>query len=770
MGIGYALAAGLVKGFTQNIGMRIEERQAEKAKLDALEQAVFTSGLTDDFNNKNVATIQEYIAKGRAAMSKRGGIDIYGTYEGDIIEDDAVTSLMSSLQTTAKPDDDDDIKMKSRIEGDNDKYEFARDVRSGSTISDHMSNISSLVTEIQKDYDRFKNAGKDVHQEFENIMRSNASALQTILYTKTGEANVELPGLNVLGNFLAQTQYFDNIYTKLYPKLTDRQPLIGELFIELANQDVGGDDGSNTAPISSVAVSDDPEADDGLISMSITEPANEQEAAAQSFIASNFGATEKNMATVWNSYVGLLGYGKEEKEQLYDATISFGSTFKIYQPMESTTLANLDGGKASQMMTHLIDVTGGDLVEMAFILGAYQKPQTFINKNRPKKGGVTGTGGSKAKPVETAKLHAARVLISATATEEDFVKLENADFALEGVLSSETGLMALYNMADQEFTTAPIVSKYAKAFASAKNILGFFFDSDEDSSPITTNAISAVAPDTNIVSNSRAQELGFDAATGLSTTGQDNEYMTREYINGLNAGIERRRKEGLAVAENKRLFKEVNGKKVRMTAEEMGIMYARFESLRISLAFQMARAADPSGRLSNQDIIQQLARLGEDFDTPEMMKARIKYAIDDFQRQKNRYGHMMKYKETSGRVTAYEKQQIQGHQSLTQLARKAGYQTASDAVISMDEQVTAAPTYRENNNAGTVSHNGVDYLLGANGVIYEMPGMNTVTDETLRSIILSAPGIPQRYLPAPASSPEQTSVPATAQQNNPVMV
>ena len=769
MGIGYALASGLVKGFTQNIGMRIEEREAEKAKLDALEQAVFTAGLTDDFNNKNVSTIQDYIAKGRAAMDERGGIDIFGTYEGDAIEDDAMMSLMASLQTTAKPDvDDDDIKMKSRIEFGDTKFEFARDVRSGSTISDHMANISSLVTEIQKDYDKFAGASEEVHKEFENIMRSNASALQTLLYAKTGEANVELPALNVLGNFVAQTQYFDEIYTKLYPKLTDRQPLIGEMFIELANQDA--DNGSGTDRLSSVAVSDDVVADDGLISMSITEPANEQEAATQSFIASNFGATQKNLATVWNSYAGILGYGKEEKEQLFDATISFGATFNIYQPISSTALADLDSGKASQMMTHLIDVTGGNLVEMAFILGAYQKPVSFTNKNRPKKGGVSGTGGSKAKPVETAKLHAARVLISATATEEDFQKLADADFALEGVLSSETGLMALYNMADQEFTTAPIVSKYAKAFASAKNILGFFFDSDEDSSPITTNAITSIAPDTNIVSNIRAEDLGFNPATGLSTTGQDNEYMTREFINGLNAGIERRRQDGLAVAENKRLFKVVNGKKVRMSAEEMGTMYARFESLRISLAFQMARAADPSGRLSNQDIIQQLARLGEDLDTPEMMKARIMYAIKDFQRQKNRYGHMMKYAETSGPVTPYQKQQIQGHHSLTQLARKAGYQTASDAVISMDEQTESAPTYRENDkNEGFVVHNGVEYVLGSNGTIYG-PNYEKVVDENLRAIILSAPGIPERYLPAPAPAPEQTSAPAAVQQNNPVMV
>ena len=41
-------------------------------------------------------------------------------------------------------------------------------------------------------------------------------------------------------------------------------------------------------------------------------------------------------------------------------------------------------------------------------------------------------------------------------------------------------------------------------------------------------------------------------------------------------------------------------------------------------------------------------------------------------------------------------------------------------------------------------------LLGANSVIYQMPGMNTITDEALRSIIHKAPGIPERYLPPPS--------------------
>ena len=35
MGIGYAFASGLVKGFTENIGREMERRAGEKEKLDA---------------------------------------------------------------------------------------------------------------------------------------------------------------------------------------------------------------------------------------------------------------------------------------------------------------------------------------------------------------------------------------------------------------------------------------------------------------------------------------------------------------------------------------------------------------------------------------------------------------------------------------------------------------------------------------------------------------------------------------------------------------
>jgi hypothetical protein len=57
--------------------------------------------------------------------------------------------------------------------------------------------------------------------------------------------------------------------------------------------------------------------------------------------------------------------------------------------------------------------------------------------------------------------------------------------------------------------------------------------------------------------------------------------------------------------------------------------YAEYEALNIALAFKLARAADPSGRLSNQDIEQQLRRLGDPMDSQAAALAKIGILIDE---------------------------------------------------------------------------------------------------------------------------------------------
>lgn len=67
-----------------------------------------------------------------------------------------------------------------------------------------------------------------------------------------------------------------------------------------------------------------------------------------------------------------------------------------------------------------------------------------------------------------------------------------------------------------------------------------------------------------------------------------------------------------------------------------GRLFAELEAMRISLAFQLARAADPSGRLSNQDIEVQLTRLGSNFRTKADALRALSVVIDDVTRERDR--------------------------------------------------------------------------------------------------------------------------------------
>jgi hypothetical protein len=105
MGIGFALASGLVQGFTQNIGREMERRQTERDRLTAIENAILTASVGKDFNNQNVNAIQQMVRSSRQQLADQEGIDIFGTRGDDIISDDAMSNLIGSLQSTVEEDE-----------------------------------------------------------------------------------------------------------------------------------------------------------------------------------------------------------------------------------------------------------------------------------------------------------------------------------------------------------------------------------------------------------------------------------------------------------------------------------------------------------------------------------------------------------------------------------------------------------------------------------------------------------------------------------------
>jgi hypothetical protein len=91
MGIGYALASGLVQGFTQNIGREMERRAGEKEKLEAYRLAIANAAITggEDFNATNAKLIGDMVSKADARYKEQGGIDIFGTKGDSIFGDEA---------------------------------------------------------------------------------------------------------------------------------------------------------------------------------------------------------------------------------------------------------------------------------------------------------------------------------------------------------------------------------------------------------------------------------------------------------------------------------------------------------------------------------------------------------------------------------------------------------------------------------------------------------------------------------------------------------
>ena len=79
-----------------------------------------------------------------------------------------------------------------------------------------------------------------------------------------------------------------------------------------------------------------------------------------------------------------------------------------------------------------------------------------------------------------------------------------------------------------------------------------------------------------------------------------------------------------------------------------GARAAQINAMRISLAFQMARAADPSGRLSNQDIELQMVKLGGNWTQPQFAVTAIETAMEEFIINKNKFDMIVKYGKGTG--------------------------------------------------------------------------------------------------------------------------
>lgn len=103
----------------------------------------------------------------------------------------------------------------------------------------------------------------------------------------------------------------------------------------------------------------------------------------------------------------------------------------------------------------------------------------------------------------------------------------------------------------------------------------------------------------------------------------------------------------------------------------VGTDAARLEAMRISLAFEMARAADPSGRLSNQDIEMQLRKLGTNWQTIDQAIAAVGVARKEFAFKKEQYKVFVSLGESQRAATTRDYKIIDGMIAADYLTRRS---------------------------------------------------------------------------------------------------
>lgn len=209
------------------------------------------------------------------------------------------------------------------------------------------------------------------------------------------------------------------------------------------------------------------------------------------------------------------------------------------------------------------------------------------------------------------------------------------------------------------------------------------------------------------ISNSNGREKFFQEA-GIDTTSitvrsdsyqptdSDEKFLTEGYLSSLTTNILDQARE-----------------RDKNEPRSDGITYAELASLRLGLAFKMARAADPSGRLSNQDVQQALDRLGSDFDTVDQVLAKIQIVKREFESRYSKLNILVNYGEGTGKLTRQNKAVIDAAVAVDHLQRRAdvgsvdksksqtlafnAFESAAGLVTEDNKQIFYA--YNDNNQA-----------------------------------------------------------------------
>ena len=683
MGIGYAFASGLVKGFTQNIQQEKARRLAENEKVDALQQLVFAASL--DPKKRVSQGAKDLLKSARQQLDDRPSIGLFGRATDGIDLDFA--KLQSSLNDTT----DFNYKVTG---GSPDSYiGFSRGEGKG-TYNDayaHLGEYQQLIQDpavqdkMRKDPVLARNLQNELAAQQQRIY-----SFELGKFIETGKNKAtSFRGPNIFGVNKNSGYRGLNIHNQIMNDLNIPISSIAEIHANSLGQVSSAQGGQANQLPGHVVVGHtiQPEYEGGdVVSYSIGTlnllegqmplytgvaqrlkvPATAPPQGGMGLLEYWTGQDANGMTIPANEqYFSFLGMGPAQKMQALSASMQLANYPGIEALDPELALSRLGydqrgDAEVINFSTKLNATAAGTFEQKVMALAPYmtfdqEQNAIFTFGYNYQDGGIT-------KQMYVLRKRFGDLANTTKDTSFNALKTELG--------KKETALTALQELQDKRASlTEP------EAYASLKRTLGVGFIGEG-------SVVDAIAND----------------LLGLGVTKEETSALSPQFLQSLDDSVERARGKG-------------------------GSELAELEAMRISLAFQLARAADPSGRLSNQDIQQQLDRLGGGFLKTKDAVAKIQVVINELQRDIGKMKVFVAYGDGNAVLQPNEAKII-------------------DAAIAVDyiENRAGALRQKAGLTGGASTINPDDYSIFDDGTIMDN-NLNTITDQATIDAIKKAKGL-----------------------------
>ena len=647
MGIGIALATGLVQGFTRNIQEEKAMRLGEQEKLDAYNQILVDAAVSGkNFNQANAQKIGDMIKAAQGKIDSRERINIFGQ-AGERINTD-FTGVLSTLNSAAEDQYTlGGFKWKNEWKGDaNTSRMWLPEVAGFFSDPENMETLKSKSpAEIEELWQSVSMARRKLTEDSIDISKGLTRAIDL---TADGEL---LPGIGPYDEFM--TDY----YSGRTP--TDKSgvgiPL--DFTRQVIPEQVAAFEAAN--PGSKVSSVGRPVKIDGTLRYPMMVMPSEELKAKHDELAGKLGLkAENNNALLYYWQDDFMRIpGDPDKLPAYtqnalESAIQYGA--KMVFP-EDLKLSILKGSQdtVNYMFNLLNDVTvdnGSDIMTKVYTVAAHLKPpkETPAPRFFGDKNFVSG---------KTIQQYVLKKVFGPKAETADFKKFmdgqEELRVAVDDLKRLQTEFLKFVEGADRDADGKLTAEAANMAYENFKKELKVVFDVDQGIFGGLLRDISGIV---SLPGQSDSDMRSNDTA------------LTREYLDKLQAGI----------------------------TDQNDVRMARLEAMRISLAFRMARAADPSGRLSNQDIEIQLRKLGTNFSTIEQATGALNEAIREFTVKQKQYAVFAQYADETDEATANDYKVVDAAILVDYVERNANVAEAVGAVAPAVTGPFNASNYRKN--------------------------------------------------------------------------